>query len=306
MKKATYLLLCTLMLLFVVANGQGQGIQEKIEKFGTNYATGYLSPMFSAFGASMNSGWYHTANVDDGLSLFFGAKLMYLPIPDDGKMFSMVSIYDNTVQNDIPTLFGEEVEKPINGAPSGASPSVYPKGLNLGFLPMVMPHVQIGNMYGTRLMLRYFPKTKLSDDIGEFEMFGIGAQHNVGKYIPVENPLPVDIAGMVAYQSLKLGTFFSATSFTFGVQASKSFPVIDLYAGVAYETASMTIGYDATFTDPSNPSQNITQHIGFDADGANTIRGTIGFSLSLAILKINADYSLASQSAATLGIGFGW
>lgn len=300
MKKFGIVLLCALALM--VSNVYAQSIQENLEKFTDDYAKGYLNPIFGAFGASLNSGWYNTANVDDEFSLFIGAKIMYLPIPDDAMKFSIASPYDGTIQ-EVPTVFGEETEVPISGTPPGASPDKYPKGMNLSFMPMVMPHVSVGNMYGTRVMLRYFPTTNIGD-FGDFEMLGLGAQHSISRYLP--EPLPVDLAGTVAYQSLKLGSFFEATSFTLGAQASKSFPVVDIYAGLAYETASMTIGYDATYTDPNNPSQTITKHYGFDADGENTFRLTGGVSLSLFILKIHADYSLASQSAATLGVGLGW
>ncbi len=289
------------MILASLANAQS--IEEKLQKFGESYAKGYLGPMVDAFGASLNSGWYSSANLDDGLSLFLGMKLMYLPIPDEGKKFSIASLYDGTVQ-DVPTAFGEEVEVPIHGAPTGASPDKYPKGMNLGFVPMAMPHISIGNMFGTRVMIRYFPKTNVGD-FGDFEMLGLGAQHSVSKYLPTE--LPVDLSGMIAYQNLKLGTFFDATAFTFGAQASKSFSIVDMYAGLAWETSSMSIGYDAQFTDPANPTgPQITKRIGFDADGKNTVRLTGGIALHLFILKITADYTLASQSAATLGIGLGW
>lgn len=315
MRKFSLLILIGAIIYLFASNVRAQNednIQKKIEKFGDSYAKGYLGPMFNAFGASLNSGWYHTANVDDGLSLFAGVKVMMMPIPDDGKKFTIASIYDG-VSQDVPTVFGEETEVTISntGYPNGPpgppnpnpSPDKYPKGLNLGYVPMVMPHVSVGNFYGTRAMFRYFPKTAVGD-FGDFEMFGLGVQHSITKHIP--DMIPVDIAGMVAFQSMKLGTFFEASSFTFGAQASKSFPVVDVYAGLAYETSTMTIGYDATFTDPANPTQTITKHIGFDAEGKNTVRLTGGVYYSLFIFKIHADYTLASQPVATLGIGLGW
>ncbi|MBI3193475.1 MAG: hypothetical protein HYZ34_03285 [Ignavibacteriae bacterium] len=303
----------SIAMVFIASMVIAQSIEEKLQKFGEGYAKGYLSPMFDAFGASLNSGWYSTANVDDGLSLFIGAKLMYLPIPDDGKKFSITSPYDGVLQ-EVPTAFGEEQEITISntGYPDGPpnppiptpSPDKYPKGMNLGFVPMAMPHISIGNIYGTRVMIRYFPKTNVGD-FGDFEMLGLGAQHSISKHLPSE--LPVDLAGMIAYQNLKLGTFFDATAFTFGAQASKSFSILDVYAGLAWETSSMSIGYDAKFTDPANPTgPPITKRIGFDAEGKNTVRLTGGIGLHLFIFKITADYSLAAQSAATLGIGLGW
>ncbi|HZY10492.1 MAG TPA: DUF6588 family protein, partial [Bacteroidota bacterium] len=69
----------------------------------------------------------------------------------------------------------------------------------------------------------------------------------------------------------------------------------------------MSFGYDAKYTDPTNPTgPMISKRIGFDDTGKNSVRATIGLGLDLLILKVNADYSLASQPVATVGVGFGW
>jgi hypothetical protein len=297
MKKVLLLVLGCLLLTAGLTNVNAQSLEERLQKFGTDYAKGYMGPFSDAFGASLNTGWYNTANVDDGVSIFAGVKLMYIPIPDDSKKFKIASPYPPNAMDEVPTAFGEQVSVPISNDPNNGT---YPQGLGLDFAAMAMPHISIGNIYGTRAMLRYFPATKIGD-YGDFEMFGFGLQHSVSKHIP--DVLPLDVSAMFAFQSFKVGSLVDASAFTFGAQASKSFSIIDLYAGLAYETSTMTIAYDAQL-DPNNPSNKT--HIGLDMPGKNSVRLTGGFSLSLFILKIHADYSLASQPVANLGIGLGW
>lgn len=281
--------------------GRAQSLEERLQKYGVDFAKGYTKPLIDAFGAGLNSGWIQTANVDDGLDLFFGVKAMLMPIPDDGKKFMIASPYNGVVQ-EVPTVFGEEVEKPISGYPGApASPDKYPNGFNVGFAPLAVPHISIGNIFGTRVMLRYFPKTKFGD-LGEFEFFGIGVQHSISRYLPL---VPVDLAANVAFQNMKLGSLVSASAFTFGAQASKSFSILTVYGGLAYETSSLSFSYNGQASPPGGGAP-VPIRVSFDQNGKNNFRLTGGIGLSLAIIKIVADYSIASQPAATVGVGIGW
>jgi hypothetical protein len=49
----------------------------------------------------------------------------------------------------------------------------------------------------------------------------------------------------------------------------------------------------------------VSEPIAFDLSGKNNFRLTVGFAVNLLILKINADYSLAAQPVATVGVGIG-
>lgn len=301
MKKNLLVGLIAVMWLAAPCSSAAQSLEERLKKFADEFAKGYTKPFTDAFGAAMNSGWYHTADVSDGLDLFVGVKFMLMPIPEDGKKFKTRSIWNNTEQ-EVPTVFGSENEVSISGAPSGVEPATYPKGFNVGLVPMVVPHISVGNFYGTRAMLRYLPKVKLGD-YGEFEFFGIGVQHSISQYIPL---VPLDISALVAFQNLSLGDLVSTSAFTIGAQASKGFAIITIFGGLAYESSTMEFTYRAQFTDPANPTQQISRDIKFEADGKNNVRATLGLALNLGLVKVSADYSLASQSVATLGVGFGW
>jgi hypothetical protein len=300
MRKSMSLLGLTFLLILSTRVSPAETIQERLQKFGKSYAQGYLQPFGNAFTASQNSGWFQTANVSNGLDLFIGVKAMLLPIPSDSRSFSFASPANNQVQS-IPTLFGDETEVPISGMPAGLTPSNYLKGLNLSWAPMAVPHVSIGNMFGTRLMFRYLPPVKLQD-YGDVSLFGVGVQHSISQYFP---GVPVDLAAHVAYQKFNVGDIISVKAFNFGAEVSKTLFILTIYGGVEYETATMSISYTGQYDDPVTHAHLVVP-IGFDFAGANTFRATAGLGISLGFIKINAEYSAASQPVAVAGIGIGF
>ncbi|MBI5217081.1 MAG: hypothetical protein HY960_15100 [Ignavibacteriae bacterium] len=282
MNKTFTILVIFLMLISasVTVAQDTSDIASKIKSYGDAAVKGWLGPFEDAFGAGMNSGWYQTANVDDGLSLFVGAKFMIAPVPDESKYY-----FNSVSGKNEPTFFG-----PDSG--SGL------KGTGLSYGGFLTPQLTIGNYYGTRVMIRFLPTVTI-EDVGDVSFFGFGVQHSISKHLPAE--LPVDLAAAFGYQSFKVGSVLDASSFMFGAQASKSFSIIDLYAGLAYESSSMTVSYTYNPPAPASPT-----NISFDLEGKNNFRFTAGLNVNLFIFKLHADYSLASQPVATVGIGLGW
>lgn len=274
--------------------GNAQNLEERLKKFADDFAKGYTAPFTDAFGASLNSGWYHSADVTDGLDLFVGVKVIMMPIPSDAKKFRIASPYQPSTTDETPTIFGPSEDTQISGSTPTSDPRNYPQGFNVSLAPMFVPHISVGNVFGTRAILRYLPKVTLGD-YGDFEFFGIGVQHSISRYIPL---VPLEISALAAYQNLSLGSLVKANGFTIGAQASKSFVLITVYGGIAYESSTMKFAYDA--------SPPISKRIEFEANGKNNFRVTAGLALSLGLIKLNVDYSVASQPVATAGIGVGW
>ena len=299
MNKLFALLLGILIVTVCTGTSRAQSLEDNLVKFGQDYSKGYFGPVGTTWGAAMNSGWYSTADVSDGIDLFIGVRLMAMPVPDDSKTFNIASIWTGKVQQ-VPTFFGNDNEVAIDGA-GGHTPDTYAKGINFGYSLLPVPQISAGNIFGTRLMLRFLPEIKIGD-AGKISTFGLGVQHSLNRYIPM---LPLELAGMAAYQHVTMGDIIKANSFTFGAEASKSFAILTLYGGVAYETSTFSLSYNAQFSDPANPGQMKTVPVGFDVSGKNTIRLTLGFALGLGPVKINADYSVASQPVITAGFGFG-
>ncbi len=299
-------LLLTLSLIFNITL-QAQSLEERLNKFGKKFGEGYVSPFVTAFGANLNSGLYHSADLETGIDVYVGAKFTVALIPTSAQEFNAdmselnalrptgTGTYPASVKT--ATFFGDKGTSVVSSGGLISDTLQLPDGTNLKAMPLAVPHIAIGNFFGTRAMLRFFPATKL-ENVGEFSFIGFGLQHDVGQWLPA--PLPFDWSAHVMYQSMKVKPLVEASAFSFGTEISKTLAIVTFYGGIAYESASMNFQFDWT---PPVPLPQTTKKVEFDISGDNTVRLTAGIALKLFIFHISADYSIAKQPVATLGIG---
>jgi len=182
------------------------------------------------------------------------------------------------------------------------------KGLlkDLSILPT--PGVQFtgGTVFGTNVAIRYFPKVKVTDELGDFSLWGIGAIHNPGAFLM--KPLPVDIAISYFSQSMKVGDVFESTAGQFGIYAGKTFGMlfsISPYVGLIVESSKTKVAYDYQSNQVINGVPVPKTRINFELEGENKTGFVIGFGLKLGFVNLNADYKAAKTSTASAGISFG-
>ncbi len=170
---------------------------------------------------------------------------------------------------------------------------------DLSFLPLLAPQLSVGTVFGTRATFRYLPSITIDEDLGKFEYFGFGIQHNPGVLLPT--PLPVDVAVGFFTQTLKVGTLFEAKTTAFGLNASKKLGVgplnITPYAGFMLEKSNIDITYSFIVDD-----QEID--VAFELEGENKSRLTLGLSVRLLMLNFNADYNIGKYNSVTVGVMF--
>ncbi|MBU2471606.1 MAG: hypothetical protein KKF20_04290, partial [Bacteroidetes bacterium] len=259
----------------------------------------------TAFGAGLNSGIFHTADVSTGIDVYVGVKLMAALIPNSARTFDadlsdlnavrgIAGAYPTPVTT--ATIFGGKGK--TVGLITGPGDSLkLADGSDLKIVPFAVPHITIGNIFGTRAILRFFPSQKISD-FGEFSFYGIGIQHDVSQYLI---GVPFDWSAHIMYQSLKVKPLIESSAFSIGTEVSKTLTVLTVYGGIAYETSNMKFKYNWTPVIAGVPGQQ--KEVKFDLTGENTIRLTAGLSLKLLIFHISADYSVAKQPVATVGLG---
>ena len=175
---------------------------------------------------------------------------------------------------------------------------------NVKTVPLAAPQLIIGTIVGTQLTFRYLPNVKLNSDIGELKYFGFGIQHNPGVWFP--NPLPLDICASFFTQTLDVGSVLTTKATAFGVNASKRFGPgalnITPYAGFMLESSTMTFNYTSNLTTPGGGTQQVTVNLPLKGD--NKSRLTLGLSLKLLFLNINADYNISTYNSFTGGVMF--
>jgi len=302
MKKLTVL---TFMLLLCLLGGSvatAQDIGDNVSVYTSVNGSKYLQPLADAFGANLNSGFFHTAKIKKiGLSLEVGIKMMYAPIPASKKLFTAVEeeiggITWTPVQGTkLATVFGAEGKKEIQGQ-NGISFTSPGGAFDSDFFPLAVPQLTIGSIFGTELTIRYITY-KLDEEFGEIKLSGWGLRHNISQYIPF---CPLDIAVSYYNQSFELGDVIDAGANFYGVQASKKFSILTIYGGFGYEKSSLDISYSFEKKDGTKTK------VAFNLDGENRTRITAGFALDFWLLKIHADYNMAATNVISAGVGLGF
>jgi hypothetical protein len=166
--------------------------------------------------------------------------------------------------------------------------------LNTTLFPLAALQVHFGSLYGTEVVLRGIPIPEIQG-APKVSFFGGGIRHSVSQYIP-ESPL--DIAAGVFYNTISFGDIIDMKSFAFGAQASKSFAIVEIYGGVAYESSSMDLQYVSSSGGAGNVSLSL--------DGENTFRVTLGAGLNLAVFHLYGDANFGAVTNFSAGLGFGF
>jgi hypothetical protein len=168
--------------------------------------------------------------------------------------------------------------------------------------------MSLGTIYGTQLILRYFPTVELDPQFGDFGYLGFGLQHNPKAYLTI--PIPIDMCASFFTQSMTLGNYITASSWAMGINFSKQFGFrllnVTPYAGLMLEGSKMNFAYDFVIGNNPVTGEEMVQSIDFDVEGENAGRLTLGASFRLGVLNINADYNIAKYPSMTAGFGFGF
>jgi hypothetical protein len=281
-------LLLPFLFLFLATQVHAQ-FADRITDLPTDELKDYATPLATWTGTYLNSGGYYSANV----STFFGFKLsligMMIMVPDDQTTFSTSDGEKSA------TFFGDKGA----AVPGTGGYIIYPPGVNTTSIPAAMPQIAVSTL-GSEVMLRFVPTTEL-DDV-EVGLLGFGLKHSISQYIPL---LPVDIAVQLLYNKVSIESpdlDMSTTNLAFNAHASRSFGLLTLYGGLQYESTSMDIDY--TFTGIGFEGLDDDEKLSLSLDGDNSVRLTLGAALRLAVLVINADVNIGSQTALVAGLNF--
>jgi len=273
---------------------QGQDFEDFVRKYTDANGQGYMQPLADAFGANLNSGWYHNAYIQEkGFQLYIGVTAMSAIIPEKNKTFSATTqgFFTPTQSVDAPTIFGKSETVTVDG--DGGLTYSFPGGLELNNLPMAVPNVTIGSLYGSDLSFRW-AAYNIGEDVGKVQILGGGIRHSIDQYFNVD---PINLAAGFFVQQFSLGDIVEANGWLANIQASYQWKLFTFYGGLGYENSNLDIQY----TYESDNSE-----IGFNLTGNNSLRATLGITLNLGTVKLHSDYNLANQSLFTLGLGLGF
>ncbi|MFA4907782.1 MAG: DUF6588 family protein [archaeon] len=129
MKKGAKIFSVLLALTVLFSLSFGESIEEKLQQMAADNAKLYVTPLVTAFGSGMNSGWFHSAKPHKLLGFDLGVKAMVISIPKDQQSFvwdmSKISFEDEVSiggtdytiniegkdvyqESEVPTFFGKD------------------------------------------------------------------------------------------------------------------------------------------------------------------------------------------------------
>jgi hypothetical protein len=286
-------LFCGFCISLLTLSLHAQDFEDFVSKYTGANGEGFMQPLANAFGANLNSGWFHNAYImDNGFQLYLGLTAMSAVIPQSSKTFTATTEgFFNPVQTvKAPTIFGSSESTVIQG--DGGTAYAFPGGLDMDNLPLAVPNLALGSIWGTNVSLRW-AAYDLGEDIGEISLFGWGIRHKIDQYIPVQ---PVNMALGFYMQQFTLGDWVDADGWLASLQASYQLRFVTLYSYLGFERSNLDVQYTYEADD---------SEIAFDLKGDNSLRFALGLTVNLGPLKVHGDYNMAKQSLFTLGVGIG-
>lgn len=330
MRSRNLILLVGCLAFFSLTSTAQDDLGKQLSKVASQNAINYLSPVLAAWGADLNSGLYHSADLHDILGFDVGVKVGAVMAKDEDRVFDLIlpdqlTFTDGGAQYTL--VAGRDYDKVIFGAPTalgdpngkvvtvksttkysflqGKTLFTSPKGFNIKFASLLMPQASVGLPFGLEVIGRFVPNITLPDDAGKVNFIGFGIRHSIDQYIPL---LPIDVSIHFMTQKLTISDMndhkiVGASGTAYGIEVSKSLALLTVYGGYQIEKSAWDV-------DLYNPDLSLTQFIGtpvaiagFHVDGRNSSRFHAGVRLLLAIINVHADYSFATQPVVAAGVG---
>lgn len=285
---------CTL--LFLTTTGHAQSDLEKtLQQFNATDVKGYIQPLADLFGANMNAGMFHDAEIaKTGFHLSFELVGMGASVGDNQKNYRLSAPAGfNPATFSTATMFGGKRDSVVDTKTNLKYFGIADGFVNTSIFPLGAPQLTIGDIYGTRAIIRFIAVPAMKGFPGA-TLWGLGLQHSVSQYIPA---IPLGVAAHVFYSKFSFGDLVNFSGLSIGAEASKSFSVLRVYGALAWEKSSMQLKY--TPTNATIPAVDITM------DGANNFRATVGLGIHVAFFSIFADANFGSITNFSAGIGFG-
>lgn len=271
-------------------------VEKTLQQFSVQDVKGYVQPLADLFGANMNAGVFHTAAIaKSGFHFTFEIVGMGSMVSDKLKTYTLNAPPGyNPPTFSTATIFGGRADS----IPSPLVPPTYYHGIadgifNTSIFPLASPQVTLGDVYGTRAIVRFVATPSIAK-LPSAKLWGIGLQHSISQYFSV---LPLDVALHAFYSKFTFGSLIDLSGLSIGADASKSFSILNLYGGIAWEKSNMNLTY--------TPSSAALPAVDITLDGANSFRFTVGLGLHLGFFAIFADANFGSITNFSGGIGFG-
>jgi hypothetical protein len=185
------------------------------------YSDKYITPATDGAVYQASSGWMTSTKKKELGEVTFGvnANLFFVPKSDrtftisdnDFQFFSVEG--QNTIT--VPTALGNDDQYYLVGDLGGSEVRLKsPEGVNEE--TVFYPYIQagVGLWYGTELLVKFSPKTKLKK--GDYQVYGAGLKHNLDQYFSENFNKSIHVSALAAYSKENLSFDFVDIQSDFG------------------------------------------------------------------------------------------
>ncbi|HFS66931.1 MAG TPA: hypothetical protein ENK67_01815 [Flavobacteriia bacterium] len=319
------------------------------------YIGNYTEPMIEGLIQNLNSGWYHSGKTHKKYGFDFTINATASFIPQNKKTFifrnsnyNVLELDNGNTQENLPTVMGPTTTEQIKVViPLDALGNVIPQGstvlptsfkvakfdalngiedeLPIDAVPSPMLQVGIGLPSKTDFKIRFVPN--IGNDEVNFNLIGIGLQHNLLQYFKLDKTTPFDVSILGAFTSStttykpKNNRFpgrnqestFKISAYTVQLVGNLNLKVINFYGGLGYSAGTSKVEvkgtyeftYDVkdTFGNTINTvNEEITDPIDINYKMDKQLKATLGMRLNISIFKVFADYSIQDYGTLNTGI----
>ncbi|NNF06940.1 MAG: hypothetical protein HKN21_09285 [Candidatus Eisenbacteria bacterium] len=274
-------------------------LEENLSSFTDETAQGYLKPLAEAFGQSLNTGFFTSASIPvEGFRVRLEVQAMSVFFGDDDDTFMGMTGGEFSPAQEVEanTVVGPTNAVIVEG--DGGTEYLFPGGFDLSSFTLAVPQLTIGSYMGTEATVRWIAVDTGDAEFGDIDLLGLGLRHNVSQYF---DDLPVELAGSVFYQTLKVGDddLIDATALSFGIQASKNYGVLEPFGSVNLDSFSMTSQYT------TNAGAADEESIKVDFDNELDLHLLLGVGAHLGLLHVHVAGHISDRVGISGGLAFG-
>ena len=281
---------------------------------GKNILKEYIRPIADGFSAGLNNGWYNTAKPHKfgGFDITISGNIVL--IPESYKIFSISEIGGSSFSGgETPSIVGEKEPSEITYNTTGDIVKM-PSGLNIPVFPVPILQAGIGLIKGTEINIRYLPKINVGK-IDQINLYGLGVKHDLLQWIPGGTVLPLSLSiqggytkfnSTVALENVLVNKdnelAFDVEAMTVNIILSKKILMFTPYASIGYNSSKSSFKIDGDYTIGALEI-NAEELANIEYENNTEIRANLGFRFNIAILALQANYTISKYPVATLGAG---
>ncbi len=277
--------ICILFCIILPKTGYGQLIDDLFNADPGNVERVplYLSPLNDMYSAAIHSGVFPRYS-EKGFHIQLGIHGARIGVSD--KMQTYIE-HINDDQVSVPTIVGDG--EPLVYSEGGFE-TVYPGGLGIMSMTILMPELYIGTLYGTDIYGRY-AQVPLTGALGKLELFGGGIRHDFGRYF-----LPEYVKWYLSYSyhQMTTGDKFSSMNHYGLTQLGVKLNRIGFYGLFGYELNDMQYHYILN-----------DQKVSAGLNEVSPLRFGGGFNLTFKYIDFYGEYNMIDPVNIVFGIALG-